>query len=246
MPSSHVRLRLSDGGRRRRLVAVVPGSVEISLLEELAGEDMGHLAECLSSGMLTPTGAASASDTSSPAWRSSRALTPDRRISLNEAAFRALADRSATPGPQRARPSRGRGGEREAVSVSPGRRRACQWSARIVRRRTVRAGAELPRWTADADRLSLLERYVTEPALTGRYADSIEAGSRRSRSPANSMTASGSARTSSRVPPGEHLARTQTRLAEKASREAIEILERAPAEPRARARLLDSRPTSGC
>src|SRR5919106_1428679 len=70
--------RLSDGGRRLLdAVAVVPGSVEISLLEELAGEDMGHLAECLSTGMLTPTGAGVGFRHELARLAIERALTPD-------------------------------------------------------------------------------------------------------------------------------------------------------------------------
>ena len=85
--------RLSDGGRRLLdAAAIVPGSIEMWLLEELAGEDVGHLAECLASGMLTPTGVGIGFRHELARLAIERALTPDRRISLNEAALRALAD----------------------------------------------------------------------------------------------------------------------------------------------------------
>ena len=88
--------RLSEGGRRLLdAVAVVPGSIEIWLLEELAGDDMTHLAECLASGMLTPTGAGIGFRHELARLAIEQSLTPDRRIALNEAALRALAARPA-------------------------------------------------------------------------------------------------------------------------------------------------------
>ena len=86
--------RLSPGGRRLLdAVAVVPGSVEIWLLEELAGEDMTHLAECLASGMLTPSSLGVGFRHELGRLAIEHALTPDRRIGSNEAALRALAAR---------------------------------------------------------------------------------------------------------------------------------------------------------
>jgi DNA-binding CsgD family transcriptional regulator len=84
--------RLSDPGRRLlEAVAVVPGSVEVWLAEKLAGDDFGHLAECLASGMLTATvlGLGFRHELARLAIEAS--LTPDRRIALNHAAFEALA-----------------------------------------------------------------------------------------------------------------------------------------------------------
>ena len=84
--------RVSDGGRRLlEAVAVVPGSVEIWLLEALAGEEMQHLAECLASGMLTPTSAGVGFRHELARLAIERSLAPDRRLTLNDAALRALA-----------------------------------------------------------------------------------------------------------------------------------------------------------
>ena len=84
--------RLTPGARRLlEAVAVVPGSVEMWLLEELAGSDLAHLAECLSSGMLVPTARGVGFRHELARLAVERDVAPDRRVSLNEAAYTALA-----------------------------------------------------------------------------------------------------------------------------------------------------------
>jgi DNA-binding CsgD family transcriptional regulator len=222
--------RLSDGGRRLLdAVAVVPGSVEISLLEELAGEDMGHLAECLSSGMLTPTGAGIGFRHELARLAIERALTPDRRISLNEAAFHALADRTADAQDLSALAHHAdAAGNAEAVSrFAPAA--AARASSVGAHREAAEQYARALSYHADpdGDRLSLLEQYAIETALTGRYADSVEA---------RQQAIAIARQLGDRVRLGENLARLPQAcislglndLAETASREAIEILDELP------------------
>jgi DNA-binding CsgD family transcriptional regulator len=222
--------RVSDEGRRLLdAVAVVPGSIEIWLLEELAGDDIGHLAECLASGMLTPTGAGVGFRHELARLAIEKSLAPDRRISLNEAALRALADESS---------------ERRDLSALAHHADAAGNAAAVLRfapeaaRRASEVGAHREaadqyaralsyHVTDDAERLSLLEGYATETALTGRYTDSIEA---RQQAIALARTLGDRARL------GENLARLPAAaislglndLAEETNREAIEILEELP------------------
>ena len=72
----------------------MPGSVEIRLLEELADEDSTDLAECLSSGMLTPTGSGVGFRHELGRLAVEHALTPDPSHLTDEKAFRALASQA--------------------------------------------------------------------------------------------------------------------------------------------------------
>jgi DNA-binding CsgD family transcriptional regulator len=85
--------RLSDPARRLlEAVAVVPPHAEVRLLEAIAGDVVGHLAECVASGMLEagPDGAAFRHELARLTIQES--LAPDRAVSLHRAALRALAD----------------------------------------------------------------------------------------------------------------------------------------------------------
>jgi DNA-binding CsgD family transcriptional regulator len=85
--------RISSYGRRLlEAVAVIPGHVEIWLVQRLAPETMPHLDECLASGVLraTPGGVEFRHELARLAVEES--LTPDRRIELNRKAFRAILD----------------------------------------------------------------------------------------------------------------------------------------------------------
>jgi DNA-binding CsgD family transcriptional regulator/tetratricopeptide (TPR) repeat protein len=222
--------RLSEGGRRLLdAVAVVPGSIEIWLLEELAGDDMGHLAECLASGMLTPTGAGVGFRHELARLAIERSLLPDRRIALNEAALRALAEQPADRlDPSSLAHHADAAGNAEAVlrfapvaaaraSAVGAHREAAEQYARALSYHVA----------ADGERLALLEGYATETGLTGRYEDSLEA-----RQQAIALARA----LDDRLRLGENLARLQSAtialglndLAEEACRESIEILEELP------------------
>jgi DNA-binding CsgD family transcriptional regulator len=220
--------RLSEGGRRLLdAVAIVPGSVEISLLAELAGKDMGHLAECLSSGMLTPTGAGVGFRHELGRLAIEHELTPDRRISLNEKAFHALAAHSADDLSALAHHADAAGDSEAVLRFAPVA--ASRASAVGAHREAAEQYARALSYHAagDHDRLELLEGYATETGLTGRYAESIEA-----RQEAIALARE----LDDRLRLGENLARLpapaiavgMNDAAEDASREAIEILDELP------------------
>ena len=170
--------RLSPGGRGLvDAVAVVPGSVEIWLLEALAEEEFAHLAECLSSGMLTPTSLGIGFRHELGRLAIEHALTPDRRIALNRRAFEALARQPPEKQNLTALVHHAdMAGDADAVlrfvpaaaeraSTVGAHREAADLYARALSYSTER----------DSDRLTLLEGYATETSVTGRYSESIEA-----------------------------------------------------------------------
>jgi DNA-binding CsgD family transcriptional regulator/tetratricopeptide (TPR) repeat protein len=222
--------RLSDPGRRLlEAVAVVPGSVEIWLAEELAGDDFGRLAECLASGMLTATGAGLGFRHELARLAIEASLAPDRRIALNEAAFEAIARQPEERQDLAALAHHAdMAGNAEAVlrfaptaaeraSAVDAHREAADQYARALSYHTQH----------DLERLTLLEGYAAETALTGRYSDSIEA-----RQDAIALARE----LDERLRLGENLARLPlasialglNELAEEANNEAIEILEALP------------------
>jgi DNA-binding CsgD family transcriptional regulator/tetratricopeptide (TPR) repeat protein len=222
--------RLSDDGRRLlEVVAIVPGSIELELLETLAGEDMRHLAECLASGMLTPTGAGVGFRHELARLAVERSLTPDRRIALNEEALAAL---SALP-PEQQDPSAlahhaDAAGNAEAVmrfAPVAAERAAALAAHREAAEQYARALSYHP--TPDHERLTLLEGYAVESGLTGRYTDALEA-----RRDAVALARG----LGDLLRLGENLARLQAgaislglnEIAEEGTREAIEILEQLP------------------
>jgi ATP/maltotriose-dependent transcriptional regulator MalT len=222
--------RLSEGARRLLdAVAVVPGSIEIELLEELAGEDMHHLAECLSSGMLTPLGVGIGFRHELARLAIEHSLTPDRRISLNAAALRSFAQRPAdVQDPSALAHHADAAGDADAVlrfAPVAARRASGVGSHREAAEQYARALSY--HITADVDRLVLLEGFATEASLTGRYTDSIEA-----RQQAISLARA----LDDRLRLGENLARLPAAaislgfndLAEEANQEAVEILDELP------------------
>ncbi|MET0560541.1 MAG: AAA family ATPase [Gaiellaceae bacterium] len=220
--------RLSPGGRRLlEAVAVVPGSVEIRLLEELADEDFAHLAECLSSGMLTPTGSGVGFRHELGRLAVEQALTPDLRISLNEKAFHALASQAPDDLSALAHHADAAGNADAVLRFAPAA--ASRASAVGAHREAAEQYARALSYHVheDGERLSLLEGYALETGLTGRYAESLEA-----RKDAIAIARA----LDDRFRLGENLARVPQATislglndaAEEASREAIEILEELP------------------
>jgi tetratricopeptide (TPR) repeat protein len=211
-------------------VAVVPGSIEIPLLEELAGEDMGHLAECLASGMLVPTGLGVGFRHELARLAIERSLAPDHRISLNEEALRALADQP----PDRQDPSALAHHADAAGNASAVMRFAPAAAARAAAVGAHREAAEQYaralsyHVTEDGERLTLLDGYATEATLNGRYAEALEA---------RQQAVALARLLGDRLRLGENLARIMLAaislglndLAEETGREAIDVLEELPA-----------------
>jgi DNA-binding CsgD family transcriptional regulator len=222
--------RLGPGARRLvDAVAVVPGSIDIALLEQLAGDEMAHLAECLASGMLTPTSAGVGFRHELARLAIEQSLTLDRRIALNEQAFRWLAgepeddlDLSAL-----AHHADAAGNSAAVLRYAPAA--AKRASAVGAHREAAEQYARALSYHAapDHDRLSLLEGYATETVLTGRYARSLEV-----REEAIALAR----QLDDRLRLGENLARLpaaaistgQNDRAEQANGESIEILEELP------------------
>ncbi len=166
--------RLSPGANRLlEAASVVPGSIEIWMLEALAGEDFVHFAECLSTGMLVPTSAGVALRHEIARLAVEHSLASDRRVSLNDRALQALA-----AGPDRRHDLGALTHHADAAG-----------DAHAVLRFAPMAAAEAARMGAhreaaehyaralsyhpapDQVRLALLESYATELDLTGRSSE---------------------------------------------------------------------------
>jgi hypothetical protein len=84
-------LRAGPQGRRlHEAVAIVPSTVEPSLLEALAEGDLGHFDECLASGMLVEERGRVGFRHELARLAIEDAIPPARRVALHRAALRAL------------------------------------------------------------------------------------------------------------------------------------------------------------
>lgn len=87
-------VRLSEPARRLlEAVAIVPGQVDLWLLELLAGQLVDRLGECLASGMLSPGRAHVAFRHELARLAIEEAMSPNRRVALHRDALAALAAR---------------------------------------------------------------------------------------------------------------------------------------------------------
>ena len=222
--------RLSEGALDLLdAVAVVPGSIEIWLLEELAGDDFAHLAECLASGMLIPSGAGLGFRHELARLAIEQSLTPDRRIALNERVLRALAARPEAKQDVSALAHHAdAAGDADAVlRFAP--EAAMRASAVGAHREAAEQYARALSYhlAEDALRLSLLEGYALETGLTGRYAESLDA---RQRAIALARVLDARLRLADNLArmPAACISLGMNDLAEDANREAIEILEELP------------------
>ena len=85
---------LSDPARRLlEAIAIVPGQTELWLLEQLAGEQLDPLDECLAAGMLRATATTVAIRHELARLALEEAISPNRRLLLQRAALHALAAR---------------------------------------------------------------------------------------------------------------------------------------------------------
>jgi DNA-binding CsgD family transcriptional regulator len=168
--------RLSESDRRLlQTVAVVPGQVEIWMLEALAGDLFDQLEQCLASGMLR----------SGPAHVSFRhelarlaieeSLPPDRRVGLHRRALVELASRA----PDLARLAHHAEAAGDAAAVlrfAPAA--ATQASAAGAHREAERQYARALRFAdglAPAERADLLERFADECYLTDMRDEALDA-----------------------------------------------------------------------
>jgi DNA-binding NarL/FixJ family response regulator len=168
-------------GEARRLldgVAVVPGHVEIWLLQAMAGELVGRLEECLGSGVLIRADGGVAFRHELARVAIEESIPPDRLLGLHRAALDALTFPPAGDAdPQRlAHHSEAIGDEEGVLRWAPpaGARAAAAGAHR-------EAAAHYARALRFADRMQpeglaeLLERHGTECFLTNALDDSIQA-----------------------------------------------------------------------
>ena len=218
---------LSEPARRLlESVAVVPLRAELWLLEELVPAELGHLDECLDSGVVRDERDAVAFRHELARLAVESAVTPHRRRSLHAAILEAVTERGDLSrlayhaeeagdavAVLRYAPAAGRA----AAAASSHREAAVQYA------RALRYADEL----AVAERADLFDAYAEEALVTGLYEESVDA-----RSTALALYRE----LGDELRVGDTLARltnAYTRLgrndeAESASREAIEVLERLP------------------
>ena len=90
--------RLPEPARRLLdAVAVIPGPVELWLLEALGGPDIGHLDECLATGMLEASGPRLGFRHELSRLVVEESMSPIRRVSLHRQALAALSERGGDP-----------------------------------------------------------------------------------------------------------------------------------------------------
>ena len=152
--------------------AVVSPCVELWLLEQLAGDAIEHLDECLASGMLSPDGAGVAFRHELARLTIEEALAPNRRRTLHREALRLLTEPpSASPDLARLAHHAEAAGDQDAVlkfapaaaerasSLGAHREAADQYA------RALRFSHTLP----PEERASLLDRRAHESFLTDEY-----------------------------------------------------------------------------
>ena len=154
-------------------VAIVPGHVELPLLEALAGEAAGHLEECLSCGVLGPAGSAVAFRHDLARVAVEATLPPDRRVELHRRALAALGDADLA---RRAFHAEAAGDEEAVLRFAPA---AAQRAAAAGAHREAAAQYARALRFADglepAERAALLERRSNECYLADEPAEAIAA-----------------------------------------------------------------------
>jgi DNA-binding CsgD family transcriptional regulator len=223
--------RLSEPARRLlEAVAVIPGQVDLHLLDALAGELVDRLEECLTSGMLTAGATDVAFRHELARLAIEEAIAPNRRIALHAAALAALARRGGDR-PEYARLAY----HAEAAGDAEG---VLRW-APAAAERAASSGAHREsaaqyacalRFSGDLPlerRAELLQRRADECYLTDQFAEAIEAqeGALDIRRALGDLRGEGDALRS--------LARLlrfvgRTRDGHAAARQAVEMLERLP------------------
>ena len=168
-------------GEARRLleaVAIVPGEVEMWLLEAIAPEQVGCVEECLRSGMLIATDGTVAFRHELAREAVERSVAPDRRLALHRTALAALATPpDGAPDPERLAHHAEAVGDRERV---------LRWAPEAAERAAVsgahrEAAAQYARALLFADGVEpdalaeLLERRAAECLVTNESDDAIAA-----------------------------------------------------------------------
>jgi DNA-binding CsgD family transcriptional regulator/tetratricopeptide (TPR) repeat protein len=171
--------RLSSHARRLlEAAAVVPGRVDLTLLEALASDFMEQLEECVASGVLTPGHADVAFRHELARVAIEESIPPNRRVALHRAALAALEARSGD-GPDSARLAdhAEAAGDQDAVlrwapdAAERAARGGSHREAAAQLARALRFGDGLP----VRRRAELLQRRVDECWMTDQFDAAIEA-----------------------------------------------------------------------
>lgn len=223
--------RLSTAARKLlEAVAVVPGQVELRLLETLAGGDLERLEECLASGMLTAVPAGVEFRHELARLSVEESLAPSRRVTLHRKALAALGE---APGgsPDLARLAHHAEAAGDAAAVLRFAPAGAAQAAAVGAHREAAAQYERALRFADKQhtetRAELLERLSFECYLLGRFGEAIEAQESAlecRRSLGNVLDEGDSLRTLSRL--FRYVGRTEDAAA--AGRDAVALLEQVP------------------
>lgn len=157
-------------------VSIIPGSTEITLLEAIAGDEMGYLDECVAAGMLAPAPAGVSFRHELARIAIEESLAPDRRLALNRSVLQVM---ERTAGADVARLAHHAEQAREPGAVLRHAPAAAARASSLGAHRE--AAAQLTRALRFADaapaevRVGLLEEQATECYLTGRFGEAIEA-----------------------------------------------------------------------
>lgn len=169
------------GTRATRLLeaaAVVPGAVELWLLERMVGEDTAALEECLGSGALVPTPAGTGFRHELARLAVEESVPPDRRLALHRAAMAALAT-PPTGGPDAARVAHHAEAANDAAAVLDHAPAAAARAAAVGAHREAAAQyARALRFAGGAAPevvTTLNERHAHECYLTGQFQDAVAA-----------------------------------------------------------------------
>lgn len=159
-------------------VSIFPGQAEIALLEAVAAEDVGHLDECVTSGMLVAATGGVSFRHELARLAVEEALAPDRRLGLHRAALQAMAA-AATRDTDVARLAHHAEAAHDAESVLRHAPAAAARAGSLGAHREAAAHYARALRFADAVpadvRVRLLEGRGQECYLTGRFADAIDA-----------------------------------------------------------------------
>jgi DNA-binding CsgD family transcriptional regulator/tetratricopeptide (TPR) repeat protein len=171
--------RLSTPARRLlEAVAALPPRADLWLLEMVAGDVVGDLEECLTSGMLASTTVGVAFRHELARLAVEESLSPDRSVVLHRAALKALADPpSGEPDLDRLAHHAQRAGDAEAVlRFAPAAAdRAAALGAHAEAAAHYARALPFARALAPAAHAELLERHSHECYLTNQGADAIDA-----------------------------------------------------------------------
>lgn len=212
-------------------VAIVPLRPEVWLLEALTGEEIGHLDECLASGMLHREGHAVGFRHDLARLAVEDAISPHRRIVLHRKALDALRDRPGRDLARLAHHAEAAGEAGAVLEFAPGAAaRAASLGAHREAAAQYERALRFAEGAAPETLADLLERRSYACYLTGQFEEALEAQGRAlesRRGLGDERREGDSLRSYSRLL--RYVGRTEE--AADVGREAVAVLERVPPGP---------------